>query len=122
MPTINLAYVAELILKYARKYLYALVIVFFFTTILAMIASFVVAFNAFHTLATNFLSMSAGFGSGDLVSKVYGLLSCMGFTSALNDTKSFLISALLFLFWRILYAQILSAYYLVLRVIEPLVK
>lgn len=122
MPVINLAYVAELILKYARKYLYALVVVFFFTTVAAMIASFVVAFFAFYDLTSNFLSLTSGTGGGGLISKVYGLLSCMGFTSALNDTKALLISALLFLFWRILYAQVLSAYFVILRVIEPLVK
>lgn len=121
MPTINLAYVFELALKYARKYLYSIAMVSFYVILASMFFSFVAAFVVFYNLITNFLSFTAT-SSGDMVSKVYGLLSCVGFTTALNDQKAILISALLFLLWRILYSQVVSLYFTVLRIIAPLVK
>lgn len=121
MPVINLAYVFELALKYARKYAYSIAVISFYSIIFAMFASFVVSFIAFYNLINTFLAFSAS-SSGELISKVYGLLSCIGFTSALNYTKSLLISGVLFLLWRIVYAQVVSVYFQVLRIIAPLVK
>lgn len=121
MPVINLAYIFELALKYARKYLYAIAAVSFYTILASMIISFVAAFIIFYNLITNFLTFTAS-SSGEMISKVYGLLSCVGFTSALNDQKAVLISAVLFLLWRILYSQVVSLYFTVLRIIAPLVK
>lgn len=121
MPTLNLAYIAELAAKYIRKYLYSIAAISFYTILFSMFISFIAAFVVFYNLITNFLNFTAS-QSGDLISKVYGLLSCVGFTSALNDQKAILISALLFLLWRILYGQVVSLYFTVLRIIAPLVK
>ena len=62
------------------------------------------------------------YGSGDLLSKFFGLLSCMGFTQALNDTKAMIASSLVFLLARIVFAQMIYAWFIVLRVISPLLK
>lgn len=121
MPTINLAYVFELALKYARKYLYSIATIAFYTILFSMFVSFIASFVVFYNLITNFLNFTAT-SSGDMIDKVYGLLSCIGFTNALNDQKAILISAVLFLLWRILYAQVVSLYFTVLRIIAPLVK
>lgn len=121
MPTINLAYVFELALRYARKYLYSIAMIAFYVILASMFVSFIAAFVVFYNLITNFLAFTAT-TSGDMVDKVFGLLSCIGFTTALNDNKALLISAVLFLLWRILYAQVVSLYFTVLRIIAPLVK
>jgi len=122
MPTINLAYVAELILKYARKYAYFLAVFFFYTILASAMASFVASFVIFYDLANSFINLLANGSSNDLVNKFYGLLTCIGFTQALNDTKSLLISAFLFMLFRIVFASFLKYYYLAISVSKPLVK
>lgn len=120
MPTLNLAYIFELSLRYARKYLYSIAMGAFFVLLVSMFVSFVAAFVIFYNLVSSFLSFSST-TSGDMMSKVYGLLSCIGFTTALNDSKITLISSVMFLLWRILYAQVVSLYFTVLRIIAPLI-
>lgn len=122
MPTLNLAYIAETILKYARKYAYALSLTFFITVITSMMVSFVASFFIFYNLINNFLIHLGSSASGSLVDKMFGLMSCIGFTQAFNDTKSLLISGALFLLWRIVFSQIIRAYYLIIQAVKPLVK
>ncbi|EQB39630.1 hypothetical protein M947_06450 [Sulfurimonas hongkongensis] len=122
MPTINLPYVVELILKYARKYAYALAIVFFLTLITALMGSFVTAFFVFYNLINTFIAHLSSSSNGDFVSKMFGLMSCIGFIQAFNSVKSIFISAVLFLLWRIVFAQFLRVYYLIIQAVKPLVK
>ncbi|MDD2790037.1 MAG: hypothetical protein PHU40_05155 [Sulfurimonas sp.] len=122
MPTINLAYVAELILRYARKYAYGIAIIFFITILLAMMASFVTSFILFYNLITHMIEFQNSASFGGTVCQLYGLLSCIGFIQAFDDTKSLIISGVLFLLWRIVFAHFLRAYYLVIQAVRPLVS
>lgn len=120
MPILDLAFIAETALKYARKFLYAALLVAFFSILVSIIAGFVVAFTSFYGLINSFIA-SISSGTGD-VSKFFGLLNCVGFVSAFNDTKVLLFSAVLFLLFRILFAQVIVLYKYVLNAISPLVN
>jgi len=121
MPSINLAYVAELILKYGRKFLYASKLLFFFTLVSAMITSFIASFVIFYNLIQQFFNFVTHPSTGTMLDKVFGLMNCMGIVPAFNDNKAILISALLFLLYRILYIQFLKVYALVADIIKPLI-
>lgn len=122
MPVLNLAYIAELAFKYARKFLVAFKIVVFVLILASLFAAFVIAFTEFYNLVTFTLQLATNGSYGDSVAKMFGLMSCMGLTQAFNDTKAFLISSFTFLFVKILYVQVISIYYMILRSIEPLIK
>lgn len=122
MPTLNLAYIAELILKYARKYAYALSVTFFFTLVIGMFSSFVASFFVFYNLINNFIAHLNSGASGEMVSKMYGLMNCVGLIQAFDNTKSILLGGALFLLWRILFGQVIRAYQLIINAVKPLVK
>jgi len=122
MPTINLAYVAELILKYARKYAYFLAVFFFYTILASALASFVASFFIFYDLINTFINHFSSTSTDPTILKMFGLMDCLGLIQAFNDTKSLLISSVLFLLFRIGFASFLKYYYLAISVAKPLVK
>lgn len=125
MPTLNLAYIAELILKYARKFAYGLFLASFWLAIAGMWTSFVTAFLFFYDKLNIFLNTVSSGGAGassDYISMMFGVLNCIGFISAYNDTKAVFISAITFLFARILFSVTLKAYYYYIDSAKPLVN
>lgn len=122
MPVIDWAAVAFRSWRIVKQVAYGLSLAFFFSLIIAMFVAFVSSFFTFYNAIDSFISNVNNSGNGDLLSKFFGLLSCIGFTSALNDTKSIVSSAIVFLLARIVFAQVIYAYFIVLRVIAPLVK
>lgn len=120
MPILDLAFIAETALKYARKLLYAIILLAFIGILISVISGFVIAFTSFYNLINSFTA-SISSGTGD-VSKFFGLLNCVGFVPAFNDTKVLLFSAVLFLLFRILFAQVIVLYKYVLNAISPLVN
>lgn len=122
MPTLNLAYIAELALKYARKYLYAIKFWAFVTVVVIFLSSFIFTFVQAYNLTQQIMNTAAAGNGGELVSKMFGLMNCMGLTAAFNDTKVLLIAAFSFLFLKILFAQVISIYYKLLRTVSPLIR
>ncbi len=122
MPVIDLSNVAELLLKYARKYAYALAIGFFLTVIFSMFISFVASFIIFYNLINSWIEFINSGGNGGAVCQMFGLMSCMGFIDAFNGTKSLLISGALFLLFRILFKNVIRAFTLLIFAVKPLVK
>lgn len=121
MPTLNLAYIAELAFKYARKFLYSGAMVFFIALIVAMMVSFVASFTVLFNLINTFIDTMSS-SSGDNISKMFGLMDCIGLTDAFNNMKALLISSVLFLLYRILFSQFIRTYYLIIQAIKPLIN
>jgi len=124
MPVFNLAYIAELIVLYSRKFAYALLLASFWVAIAGMWTSFVTAFGYFYDKINLFLNlyMSGSGGTSDsLISKMFGVLHCIGFVDAFNNTKAVFISAITFLLARILFTVTLSSYKYYINSIKPLV-
>lgn len=122
MPVIDGAAVLYRAWIIAKQVAYGLVLATFFIIIAAMFVAFVKAFFIFYDAIDSFITNINNYGSGDLLSKFFGLLSCMGFSQALNDTKAMIASSLVFLLARIVFAQMIYAWFIVLRVISPLLK
>lgn len=122
MPVIDWAAVGFRSWTIIKQVAYGLVLAFFFGVVIAMFIAFVNAFFVFYNALDVFIANINNSGNGDTLSKFFGLLSCIGFTQALNDTKSIVASALVFLLARIVFAQVIYAYFIVLRVISPLIK
>lgn len=122
MPTINLAYIAEIALKYARKFAYSIKLLVFLGIISSLVSVFVFSFNEFYDLVQYFFNYASSGTSGETVSKMFGLMNCMGIIAAFNDTKLFLISSVSFFFVKIVYNNLIPIYYMILRALEPLVK
>ena len=125
MPTLNLAYIAELIVKYLRKGAYFLLLASFWASISLMWTSFVTAFFYFYEKIQIVIDMMGGSGSGasaDLVQMMFGVLNCIGFIDAFTYSKPALISAITFLLGRILFNVTLSATRHFLDSIKPLVN
>jgi hypothetical protein len=125
MPTLNLAYIAELVFKYARMVAYSLLLASFYLSIAAMWASFVTAFLYFYDVITQLLNTFGGTGIGasaDLVQKMYGLLNCIGLIDAFNSTKSVIVSSIMFLLGRILAGVTIKASKYFLDSLNPLIR
>jgi len=124
MPTINLAYIAELVFKYARMAAYAFFLSSFWLAVFTMWSSFVTAFLFFYDKVNVLLNSSSGAGvaHSDYISMMFGVLNCIGFTAAYNETKPVFISAITFLLARILFSVTLKSYNYVINSIKPLVS
>lgn len=125
MPTINLAYIAELLVKYLRKGAYFLLLASFWSAITLMWTSFVTAFFYFYEKIQIVIDMMSGGGNGagaDLVQMMFGVLNCIGFLDAFTYSKPALVSAVTFLLGRILFNVSLSATRYFLDSIKPLVN
>ena len=92
----------------------------YYFAIVAMWGSFVVAFSYFFNEVQSTLDMITLGSSDSTVSHFYGLLSCVGFIDALNNTKPIWLSGLAFIFSRVMYSGTINAYTLLLRSITPL--
>lgn len=122
MPVIDWAAVAFRSWRIAKQVMYGGSLVFLFTMLGAALVAFVSSFFTFYNAFDSFIANLGNYGGGDTLSKFFGLLSCIGFTQALSDTKSIISSSLVFLLARIVSAQFIYFYFIVLRVIAPLVK
>jgi hypothetical protein len=72
------------------------------TAVLAIFASLVVAFFYFYDLIQSLLTYISGSNiTGTNLDYFFGLLNCIGFTSALNDSSSILIGGVIFILARI---------------------
>ena len=123
MPTLNLAYIAELAFKYIRKFAYIAFLLPFFLAVTAMWTSSVTAFLYFYNLVQTILtdvSTGAG-GNGDLLAKFFGLLNCIGVTDAYTATSAVFESGLIFLFASILFKMTLVSYKYYIDAIKTLV-
>lgn len=124
MPVINLPYVVELALKYIRKIAYLLLLVSFWLAITTMWASFVTAFSYFYNKTQDVLNMisSGGSGSSDLLDKMFGFLHCIGVLDAFRDSEPVILSAITFLFGRILFNVTLKSWQFFIDSVKPLVN
>lgn len=107
-------------LGFILKFIYYGLLVMYYTAIIGMWISFVVAFSYFFNQVQATLDMINLGSSNETVSKFYGLLHCIGFLDALNDSKSVWLSGLAFIFSRILYTVSISTYTLFMRSLTPL--
>ncbi len=122
MPVVDWASVAFRSWRIAKQVLYGGSLTFFFLMLGATMVAFVSAFFTFYNAFDSFIANVGNYGGGDTLSKFFGLLTCIGFTQALADTKSILSSSFVFLLARIVSAQFIYGYFIVLRVIAPLLK
>ncbi|MDY0123870.1 hypothetical protein [Sulfurimonas sp.] len=122
MPVFDFASVARAIWYFIKKAAYGSVVFTFLGIVIAGFVTFVATFFVFYNLLDDSITRIMVYGSGDLLSKFFGLLNCIGFTSAFNDTKGYLFGGLVFLLLRIVSAQVIRSYYILLRVISPLVQ
>ena len=115
--------IGYLIGKFGYDFLKKLVIwAYMFTyygLLITMWASFFAGFFYFYDLLQTFLNNITGSGVAvdSVMSKVYGIMNCIGLTSAFNDSKLIIISGLSFLVSRIAYASILGFYQKILTMI-----
>jgi hypothetical protein len=124
MPTLNLAYIAELVFKYVRKIAYLLLLSSFWLAISTMWASFVTAFLYFYNKTQDVLNMIGTSGSGysDLLDKMFGFLHCIGVLDAFRDSEPVILSAITFLFARILFNVTLKSWRYFIDSVKPLVN
>lgn len=101
---------------------YGLATTYFFSMV-AMITAFFVALDFFISKIKVFLAtLSTYSGGGEIVSKFFGLLNCIGFTSALSDTSPVIVSGIVFLLARILIIEINSFYKEVFGIVSSIMK
>lgn len=122
MPVLDIAAIARAIWYFIKKAAYGLVVFTFLGIVTAGFVTFVTSFFVFYGVLDTFITKIMTYDSGDLLSKFFGLLNCIGFTSAFNETKGYIFGGLVFLLLRIVSAQVIRAYYILLRVISPLVQ
>lgn len=125
MPTLNLAYIAELVVRYLRKGAYLLLLSSFFVAIVGMWTSFATAFLYIYNVINElfvFVSLGGSSSGSSLVEKMFGILNCIGFLNAYENAKPVFISSLLFLFGRILFNVTLKSYRYFLDSIKPLIN
>jgi len=125
MPTLNLAYIAELALRYLRKFAYLAFLIPFYIAVTAMWSAAVTAFlYYYHHIQTllNTISQGPSGGSGDLLDKFFGLLNCIGFTDAYVDSSAAIVSGLIFLLGAILFKLTLVTTNYYIKSIQPFVN
>ena len=121
----DLAFAAELIVLYLRKGAYLLLLASFWLAISTMWTSFVTAFLYFYNKTQDVLNMlssgvSTGVSSSNLLEKMFGFLHCIGVLDAFRDAEPVLLSAISFLFGRILFIVTLKSYRYFIDSIKPL--
>jgi len=122
MPTLNLAYIAELAFKYIRKFAYLAFLAPFFLAVTAMWTSAVTAFLYFYNLVNStLLTVSNGSDSSVTLEKFFGLLNCIGITDAYSISSVIFESSLIFLFSSILFKMTLVSYKYYIDAIKTLV-
>ena len=121
LPVVDYAAVGFRSWKIIKQIIYGSLLAAFFIILGVVLTSFVTSFFTFYNLLDSFISNINSYGGGNTLSKFFGLLSCMGFTQALSDTKAAIASSLVFLLARIISAQFIYAYFVFLRVISPLI-
>ena len=105
-----------------KKIIHITLVVTAVLSIVAMWASFVIAFIYFYNAVDDFIVLLGGSSNvTSSVSKFYGLLNCIGVLDAFNNTKSVWVSGLTFIFSRILFIQTIRAYSVFLSLIRPLI-
>lgn len=122
MPVLDIAAIARAIWYFIKKAAYGVVLGTFLGIVIAGFITFVATFFVFYDLLDSFITKIMTYDSGDLLSKFFGLLNCIGFTSAFNDSKGYIFGGLVFLLLRIVSAQVIRSYFILLRVIAPLVQ
>jgi hypothetical protein len=92
----------------------------YYGLLLLMWSTFFAAIFYFYDLLQSFMDKLTGVGvSPDTaMAKVFGIMNCIGLTSAFNDTKFIIISGLTFLVSRIAYANMLSFYQKILSMLN----
>ena len=123
MPYILAWLVGDIAFSFVKKGVYIALITAFLIAVIGMWGSFVVMFFYFFNIMQDFLNALGGSGlggSGVYVSKFFGLLNCIGFIDAFNNTKAVWLSSITFLFSRILFGMTIRAYSLFLSALTPL--
>jgi len=104
---------------------YYVIMALYVTAVLAVYGSLVVAFFYFYDLVQTFLNMASGGGLNSglaYIDYMYGLLDCIGITSAFNDTKSLIIGGIVFIFGRIAGQASIIGYKSLLIAITPMIS
>lgn len=121
MPTLNLAYIAELAFRYIRKFAYVAFLIPFWLAVAGMWTSAVTAFLYFYHLTNDLLQYVGGSPDASLA-KFYGLLNCIGAVDAFNDTFPVFSSGLVFYFSSILFKMTLISYKYYIDSVKTLVN
>lgn len=96
----------------------------YFASIVTAILAFFVALDFFITQIQTFLSLLSGSGlsGGGVLNKFFAVLSCIGFTSALNDVMPAILSGIAFLLARILIVQVNHFYKNAMGLVETIIS
>jgi len=119
-PLVPLAVVGFLdaFFGYFKKAVYIGLISSTIISIATMYGAFIVAFVKVFNLINDIFSLLSN-SSGGALCQLFGLLNCMGFSSAFNDTKSIWLSAIAFLLGRILYVNTFRLWQYVTSLVSP---
>ncbi|MDD3855271.1 hypothetical protein [Sulfurimonas sp.] len=120
MPYVLTYLFGEIGALYFKKMIYIALITTYFLALGGMMVSFSIAFFYFYDQVQNVLNMISSGSISSSVPKFLGLLNCIGFTQAFNDTKSVWLSGITFIMSRIMFSYAFRVYHMFLILLQPL--
>lgn len=113
---------SDFLFGFLKNAIYYAILTIFAVGVFAGYSSLVVSFFYFYELIQALLDMLSSTGGSATVEQFFGLLNCIGFTPAFNETKVVWLSGLTFIVSRIAIIYTLKAYESLLNAIAPLIN